>query len=92
MNEQKGGEDFTVRVWLFEFGLSSICDIYEFPDSANHLFLLLECKGSTDLKLQTATEMSDWRKCRDTDWQEFLYQFAQKHFLIMSERINIYEC
>lgn len=31
MNGQKGGEDFIVSVQLFEFGLSSICDIMSFP-------------------------------------------------------------
>ena len=32
---------------IFEFGLSSICDIYEFSDSVIRPFPLLVCEGST---------------------------------------------
>ena len=31
MNRQKGGEDFIVWAWLFEYGLSSIYDIMTLP-------------------------------------------------------------
>ena len=98
MNGQKGGENFIVWVWLFEFGLSSICDIMSFPippfthfrcSSAKEVQTSLKVERSGGkpfrsessscgeysarkpfpfqclyLEMQTATEMSDWRKCK----------------------------